>query len=263
MGTTETVSGSAEPAAVLVLAKAYAILGLFTPEAPTHDLTGIQKATGLPFSTVSRIVHSLVTGGLLARSEEGFRVGGGALRLARAAVEGTDPLDFVAPFVSELRDLTGETTGFFVLEGANRVCVYVAEATHSLMRRLSVGHVLPLYVGSPGRVLLAFSEDARRATEPTARRSFTGATKTDWADIERALNDVVRDGVAVSDGEWETGLSGVAAPVFDADGALVGAIAVSAPTSRVGGARLDGLRHTVRDAAERASIRLGFSGTRD
>ncbi|WP_100812295.1 IclR family transcriptional regulator [Microbacterium sp. BR1] len=242
------------------MTKAYTILGLFTPDAPTHELTSIQKATGLPFSTCSRIVHSLVAGGLLAPSPSGFRVGGAILRLARAAVEGIEPVDLIAPFVAELRDITGETTGFFVAEGANRVCVYVAEATHSLMRRLSIGHVLPLYVGSPGRVILAFSEEARRAVESVPRPTFTGSTKTDWADIERALTRVAYDGVAVSDGEWETGLSGVAAPVFSADGTLVGAIAVSAPTSRVNGQDLDRLCDTVRAAARQASLRLGYTG---
>jgi DNA-binding IclR family transcriptional regulator len=254
---------NAEPAAVLVLAKAFAILDLFTRDNPTHDLAAIRQATGLPFSTCSRIAQSLVAGGLLTRSPKGYRVGATVLRLAGAAVEQNEPVDLIAPYVSELRDATGETSGFFVTDGANRVCVLVAEATHSLMRRLSIGHVLPLYVGSPGRVLLAYSSEARDAAKAESRKTFTDSTKTEWAEITLALAEVVRDGVAVSEGEWEAGLSGVAAPVFAANGVLIGAIGISAPTSRVTKSDLGRLRKLVRTAGHDASLRLGFLGSPD
>jgi DNA-binding IclR family transcriptional regulator len=51
--------------------------------------------------------------------------------------------------------------------------------------------------------------------------------------IAAGLDRALEDGFAVSQGEWEAGLSGVAAPVFNAGGA----IAVSAPTAT---ARLQG-----------------------
>jgi len=60
--------------------------------------------------------------------------------------------------------------------------------------------------------------------------------------------------------ELEPGLSVVAAPVFDAGGAVVAALAVSGPTARLPGHRLALLGRVAIEQAHAVSERLGYRG---
>jgi DNA-binding IclR family transcriptional regulator len=245
---------------VLVLEKAWQVLSLFTPERPAHGIRAIREGTGLPATTCGRIVHSLVSAGILVEDEQQrYRIGMTVVRWADVALAGLDVLDVIGPMLEELRDETGETAGLFVREGVHRVCVAFAESRRPLGRRLSLGHLLPLNVGAPGRVLLACDDDALEALRGQRLAQFTDQTISTWRDLEKAVAGVRRDGHAISVGEWSLDLAGIAAPVFGARGRLVGALALSMPASRLGADRLAALRDAVVLAAARSSDALSHS----
>lgn len=239
-----------EPGQILVLEKAFQILALFTPEAPELEMRTIREGSGLPPTTCTRIVRSLLASGLLSEREGRYRVGPTALRLADAALAGLDVLDVIRPLLVELRDETAETAGFFVREGASRVCVAFAESREPIGRRLSLGHTLPLDVGSPGKVLLAFDPEALPAL-----REESGSRAGD-AGLAEAVARVRRDGYALSKGEWSPEVGGIAAPVFAADGTPAGALALSAPLSRLPAARIEELSGRLLQAAAKAEAAL-------
>jgi DNA-binding IclR family transcriptional regulator len=90
-----------------------------------------------------------------------------------------------------------------------------------------VGAVLPLDLGSGGKVLLAWAEDGERFSRVNA------------ADLE----EIRHRGWAESVAEREAGVASVSAPVFDPGGALRAAVCASGPSSRLGerpGERLAG-----------------------
>jgi DNA-binding IclR family transcriptional regulator len=247
---------TAGPPRVLVLEKAWQILLLFTSEQPAHDMRSIRAGTGLPATTCTRIVHSLVAAGILVEQEGRYRIGLTVVRWADVAIAGLDVLDAVRPILHELRDETGETAGFFVRQGAHRVCVAFAESRRPLGRRLTLGHMLPLNVGAPGRVLLAYDEQALQALRREPLAKFTEQSIDTWPALQAALDDVRRDGYAHSTGEWSLELAGLAAPVFAGDGELVGAVALSTPASRLGPDRLAPLRDALLRAASGMSDAL-------
>jgi DNA-binding IclR family transcriptional regulator len=238
-----------------VLEKAWQILSLFTPDSPEHDLRAIRDGVGLPATTSARIVHSLTAAGILVEQEGRYRVGLTVLRWADVAIAGLDVLDAVRPILHELRDETGETAGFFVRQGAHRVCVAFAESRRPLGRRLTLGHLLPLNIGAPGRVLLAYDERAPAALRSEGLTKFTEQSVDTWPALQAALEDVRRRGYAFSEGEWSLELAGLAAPVFAAE-ELVGAVALSTPASRLGPERVAPLRETLLRAAARMSQAL-------
>jgi DNA-binding IclR family transcriptional regulator len=243
------------PPRVLVLEKAWQILSLFTPEQPVHDIRGIREGAGLPATTCARIVRSLLAAGIVVEQDGRYRIGLTVVRWADVAIAGLGVLDAIRPILDELRDATGETAGFFVRQGAQRVCVAFAESRRPLGRRLALGHLLPLNVGAPGRVLLAYDDAAVEAlaNEPLAR--FTDRSIDKWPALRAALEEVRRDGFAHSTGEWSLELAGLAAPVFAANGELAGAVALSAPVARLGPDRLVPLRDALLRAAGEMSER--------
>ncbi len=242
---------------LLVLGKITEILDAFSLARPALTLGEIQQSTGLPTSTVQRLVTNMVAHGLLDRVGDRIRVGVRMAYWAAPAVKGVDVLTFVQPVLRELRDATGETATFFLSERGFRVCVAVAETRHSLRREMYVGKIMPLHAGSAGRVLLAWDDDLAATVLAGPLEPITEATITDHERL-RALIDRTRvDGFAITTAEREDGASGIATPVFDAAGELVGALSVSGPTIRVTGARCVGWVDLLAGCAETLTRTLG------
>lgn len=242
---------------LLVLGKITEILDAFTLARPVLTLGEIQKATGIPTSTVQRLVANMVAEGLLDRAGDGIRIGVRMAYWAAPATQGVDVLELVAPVVRSLRDETGETACFFRAEQGSRVCVALAETTHALRREMYVGKVMPLHVGSAGRVILAWRPDLLDRVLAEPLETLTDETITDPDALRLAVARARRDGVAVTVGEREDGASGLAAPVFDSGAELVGALGVVGPRLRMPRERCEGWVDTVVAHAEQLVRTLG------
>lgn len=218
---------------LLVLGKIVEILDAFSFARPSMTLGDIQHTTGLPMSTVQRLVGNMTTQGLLDRSGDRFSIGARVAFWAATATRNLDVLAVVQPVLDRLRDQTGETAAFFRREREFRVCVALAETLHSLRREMHVGKIVPLTAGSAGRILLAYEPDIIDQTVATPIEAVTAATVTDPAEL-RALIDRARDdGYAITVGERDSAGSGISAPVFGPSTALLGAVTISGPTLRM------------------------------
>ena len=213
----ESVSG------VGVLDKAVTILQAVA-RSPA-SLAELMSLTGLPRATVHRLGAALELHGLLRRDGAGrYELGLGLVSLGQAAAERFPLVELARPVLDELRADTGESVQLFVREGAHRRCVVSLESPHGLRWIVPQGSVLPLDVGSAGRVL---------------------------------SGEVSRQGWVQSVGEREAGVASVSAPVVVADGSTVAALSVSGPIERL--TRQPGRRlgPAVVAAADRVSSLLG------
>ncbi len=183
-------------------------------QAGAHSLAALTEATGLSRATAHRLAVALEVHRFLAREGDGrWRPG------PRLAAAGTDALlDRAAPVLARLRDVTGESAQLYRRQGEQRVCVAAADLGSGLRDTVPVGAALPMTAGSAAQVLLAFT-----GAEPPAGAAFS----------ERTLAEVRRRGWAHSVGERERGVASVSAPVFGADGRLLGAVSVSGPLERL------------------------------
>jgi DNA-binding IclR family transcriptional regulator len=218
---------------LLVLGKITQILDAFSLARPSLTLGEIQQATGMPTSTVQRLVTNMVAQGLLDRSGDQVRIGVKLAYWAAPAVKGVDVLTIVNPVLREIRDATGETACFFREEQGYRVCVALAETRHALRRDMYVGKLLPLHAGSAGRVLLAWDDELAERILSHPLEPITGATVTDPELLRELVAQTRKDGYAITTAEREDGSSGLSAPVFDSSTQLVGALAISGPTIRM------------------------------
>lgn len=182
-----------------VLDKAMVVLHAVA-DAP-RALGELQEATGLPRATAHRLATALEHHGMLRRDGEGrFELGLGLVPLGQEAATRFPLADLARPVVADLRDETGESVQLFVREGNQRRCVLSLESTHGLRWIVPLGAVLPLDVGSAGRVL-------------------SGETS--------------RFGWIESIGEREPGVASVSAPVAGPDGTTIAAVSVSGPIERL------------------------------
>ena len=182
-----------------VLDKAMVVLQTVAERPRT--LGELQESTGLPRATAHRLATALEHHGMLRRDGEGrFELGLGLVPLGQAAAERFPLADLARPLVADLRDGTRESAQLFVREGTKRRCVLSLESTHGLRWIVPQGAVLPLDVGSAGRVL-------------------SGETS--------------RVGWIESVGEREPGVASVSAPVVGPDGTTIAAVSVSGPIERL------------------------------
>ena len=226
-------TGSSASAPLLVLRKISDILDAFSLRHPELTLTDIREATGLPTSTVQRLVGNLVANGFLDRTGDQYRVGLKMAFWAAPATQDLDRLHILKPVLADLRDRLGETVCFFESSMHYRVCVAMAETRHMLRREMKVGRILPLHAGSAGRVLLAWTEGLMDQMVTESLDQLTDTTITDRRVLEEAVLQTRRDGYAITTGERQSGASGLSAPVFDSQGELVGAVTVMGPTLRM------------------------------
>jgi DNA-binding IclR family transcriptional regulator len=212
----ESVSG------VGVLDKAVLVLRAVA-ESP-QSLAGLQARTGLPRATLHRLAAALEEHGLLRRDDAGrYELGLALVSLGRTAAERFPLVDAARPVLDELRRETGESVQLFVREGTQRRCVVSLESPHGLRWIVPQGSLLPIEVGSAGRVL---------------------------------SNETPKQGWVQSVGEREAGVASVSAPVVAADGTTIAAVSVSGPIERL--SRQPGKRFgaAVLAAAERISTSL-------
>jgi DNA-binding IclR family transcriptional regulator len=108
-----------------------------------------------------------------------------------------------------------------------------------------------------GKALLAFDADLDGTVASLPRLAkLTGSTSTSRRELRAVLDDVRDRGWAINDQEREPGVRTVAAPVRNADGASVAAVAVQGPSLRMTDERIEQLVPEVVAAAEEVSSRL-------
>jgi len=209
--------------------RAIDILGLFDEQRPALSIREIVTDTGLPKTTVLRLLQTLRLNGLLWVDEHGrYAAGPALLRWARLA-EHTWQLPGAALRV--LRGLAAqhmETVHVYVRRDVHRVCIAQEEGPRSLRQVVRVGDELPLWAGGVAKALLLDAPDALLVR--VAERSPYGAAHV--ATLRRWAGEAHHDGFAVSHGEREEGLSSVAVPVRGRGGTVVAALSFGGPTSR-------------------------------
>ncbi|KAA0101380.1 IclR family transcriptional regulator [Mycolicibacterium sp. P1-18] len=229
--------GEADPSGrqqtLLVLNKITEILNAFTLTRPAMTLGEIQQTTGLPTSTVQRLVSNMVAQGLLDRVGDHIRIGIRMSYWAATARKDVDVLAVVNPVLKDMRDETTETACFFTVEQNFRVCIAVAETHHALRREMYVGKVIPLHVGSASRVLLAWNPALAEKVLSTPLEQLADRTVTSADELRALIAHTRSDGYAITAGERDDSASGLSAPVFDSAGDILGAVTISGPTLRM------------------------------
>lgn len=227
-------------------------------------VTEVGEALDVHKSTAFRLLSTLENRGLVEQHAETgqYHLGFGLVHLARAVVVGPDIARRARTACEWLARRTSETVTVSVLEADGCITIDQIIGGSSVVSRSWLGRRTPLHCTSPGKVLLAFSPRERQdalLSRPLER--YTEHTITDRDRLREILQQVQVDGYATTIEELEEGLSSAAAPVRAADGHVVATIEVSGPSYRLGPDELAAVVPDVREAAEQASARFGYTIT--
>jgi DNA-binding IclR family transcriptional regulator len=235
----DTELGASRITAVGVLDRCVALLDLLA--SGPRSLRWLADASGLPRPTAHRLLVALEAHRFVSRDAAGaFRLGPRLTELAAAAGPELDLATLAGPVLDRLHRATSESVQLYVRSGDQRLCIAARDAGTGLRDSVPVGALLPLEVGSGGKVLLAWSASA------PGRTSLP----------EAELATVRSRGWAASVAEREPGVASVSAPVLQPDGSIAAALCVSGPVSRLGQAPGRKLSTLVAEAAAELSQHL-------
>jgi len=245
---TSAVSG----AAVASVARAMRVLKAFADHPGGIALTRLSGELGYGKASLSKIMSTMEREGFVRRDGAGhFHLSWRLLALAFGHAQRVGISGVCMPVLQSLADETDELVQLAVIEGDHVLFVAKAEGPgHSLRLLPLVGVVAPTHATASGKVWLASLPDAR-ALDVLRRQGLarvTSRTITSRARLLAELRSVRRDGYAITDGELDEGGRAIAAPIVHR-GRVVGAIAVSGPSSRLPLPRLKRLAPRVQRAA--------------
>ncbi len=234
------------------------LLALVLERGP-REASELAAAIGVPAPDVEPILAALERHGLVQRDGAGrVRPGSGALRFARSGVGRADLVEHAGPSMRRLADESGETVNLMVPTAGGTEAIAQEDGRHLLGATSWIGRDVPDHASAAGKVFLA-----HRVSEIRPRlERLTPRTLVDPAALEEDLAAVRERGYATLVDELEPGLSVVAAPVLDAGGDVVAALAVSGPTTRLPPHRLAVLGRLAIEQADAVSERLGHRRTR-
>jgi DNA-binding IclR family transcriptional regulator len=194
------------------------------------DVTVAELATeaGMPTSTAYRLLGELEQHGLVQRAADStVALGTRLVALGRTAEAGLQ-VRLVAPaaaVMSELSAEVGETvilTAPCVLEA---IVLHVVETElHSVRLSYAMFRRGPMHRGASAKILAAY-------LEPGERRRLLDALGPPG--LEAELDQIRRDGFAITVGELDEGAAAVAAPILDRRGRLVAGLSIAGPAGRV------------------------------
>jgi DNA-binding IclR family transcriptional regulator len=234
---------------VSVLDRIIAILEIVRESHGSTTITQLALATGIPKSTVSRLVGDLVRNRYLTRIDGGVAIG---LRLFELGARASTPrrLGVAAlPVLAELFNATGEHLNVAVQEGQDMLSVI------SVRGRLRpapsrAGVRVPSVTTALGKAVLAFTDD-----ESVLRGIMTGLDSRARGLLERELAGVRTSSVAIDRCETFPGVIGVASPILSPDRCPLAAISVAGPAADMDPNRMAPL---VRHAALALTHRLAM-----
>ena len=197
-----------------VVSRAASILRALDGEHRGLSLSELAERTGLPRSTVHRLVTAL--------GVEGFVVGAPATgrtrlgpELARLALHSRGELQAeLRPYLEDLRRTLDETIGLSVLEPQGVRFVDQITANHPLQAITAVGELLPAWSSASGRALLAtLPAEQREEMVPRRLVAHVPSTTTDRREVMAAIERAEREGVAVTREEYTEGICAAAVAV--------------------------------------------------
>ncbi|EOM78543.1 IclR family transcriptional regulator [Rhodococcus rhodnii] len=216
--------------------KAVSLLACFGEDGLTGvGVSELARRADLSKSTTHRVLAMLERNGVVERVGTDYRLGNRLHEIGRTMyAPGQEELrDRLIPFLAELFAATQETVHLAALYDTDVVYLAKLYGHRQVPSPSRIGHRIPAHCTAVGKALLAYDPDAMQAALAAPLRRYTDRTIVDPVALATELSAIRRLGIAVENGEIQSGLSCVAVPVIGPSGRPVAALSVSGATDRL------------------------------
>jgi len=248
------------PATDNSLTRMLELLDLFTPAAPYWSADALIRFTGASRATIYRHVRALHDAGFIRPVANGnYTIGPRVIELDRQLRQ-TDPLYIAGEGVmKKLVAATGHSVLLCALFSDSVMCVREELAEKSPPNLLSRGQKRPLFTGAASKIMLPYlpPHQMRGVYAKHKKAIATAGLGSDWTAFRDALTQMRKAGYVSTVGEFNAGVLGLSAPVFNRSGQILGSLGIADAESRFKKADMAALAATVVDAANAITMRIG------
>jgi urocanate hydratase len=190
-----------ERASVRAVQRALSVLDCLSDGRSKMTLSEAARLTGLPISTVSRLLATLEGAGFLRRSAFGYACGTRLMQIGLNALKNISSYEAAEPHLVSLTEITGETC-YLGIPGDDGSVVYVRQSMspRSIRHSVWLGRAVPLQGTAIGAAM---------------------------------SGNVNAEGYAATRQTLEPDVTAIAAPVRNADGSIIAAINLTGPSYRI------------------------------
>jgi DNA-binding IclR family transcriptional regulator len=228
------------------------------------NLSAVSRGCGLCKSTTHSLISTLEQLGYVQQNQNTgkYSLGLKLFELGQVVHSSMDLRTIAMPYLLELSRRYEETVHLAILSQGEVVYIDKVDSSRSIRIASQVGGRNPAYCTGVGKVLLSgLSEDeVTKVIKGTNFRRLTEKTIVDGQTLRYCIEKARHDGYATDNEEIEVGLSCIAAPVKNHDGAVIAAISISGPTSRIVNGNYAQLTADVIETARLISAQLGYKG---
>ncbi|OGO38478.1 MAG: hypothetical protein A2W35_17130 [Chloroflexi bacterium RBG_16_57_11] len=241
--------------------KAIDILFLFTPDRPRLSLSEISRLLGIPKSTAHNLLSTLVSRGMVEQVEnEAYALGKMLVVLSQAIYVNVEFRDRAAPLLRQMADRCHESVYLTMRDGDAALYIYAIESPRRLLARTAIGERVPLHCTSNGKAILAQLSD-EEVVAIADRTNLPAYTKNTFTDLPALLEDLRATryrGFSIDNQEHEMNTYCIGAPIFNAQGHVVGACSISGADPEITISRQLEFANLVQYTAQEISRRMGY-----
>lgn len=193
----------------------------------------ISVRSGIPRSSVHRILQQLVSARWLMRHEDGYALGLRMFEIGSLVAHRSRITCAARPFTHELAERTGQVVHLAVLDQQDVVYLDKVGGAFADTLPSRVGGRLPAHCTAVGKAVLAYSPLATvREYFATGLRRRTAASLATPSALEAAIVSIRNSGYATDRDEAVPGVACVAAPIRNFD-EVVAAVSVCGPRDQM------------------------------
>lgn len=242
--------------------RALKIISLVSQSKEGRGVTELASHLDLNKSSIHKLLTTLVKNGYIEQDSitKKYRLGYIYLELSSILLESIDLRTQARIFLEELEKLTNEVIHLVVYNQGEAVYIEKLEGSETLRTHSKVGRRAPMHCTSVGKVILAYLSE-QEVLSFLQKNGLPKHTENTITDKEKFLLELIKirnQGFGTEIEENETGISCIAAPIFDNRGDITAAVSISGPTIRLTSEQLEILRPIIVDIGKKISARLGF-----
>ncbi|SLN72647.1 Acetate operon repressor [Falsiruegeria litorea R37] len=212
------------------------LLDFFSASRPEIGLSQLARLARANKATVLRHLRSLEEFGLIEQNPltKYYAIGPAAIRLAALREAANPRLDAARLRMQTAMQEVGESLHLSFLEKDILQTALVVETTkHTVRVSLDPTEVMPINATASGLSMLCYGPPTLMTQVNSGElQNFTKETLTDPDQIRAQVETIRNRGWSNSNGSYEMGVHGFAAPIFGIDRVAIGTVAFAMPENR-------------------------------
>lgn len=250
------------PGHIQSIERAASILDLVARAPYGVGVSELAAALGLAKPTTHGILRTLVHVGFVDQDDRTarYRLGAAAHRLGERRIDASLVRSHAMNWADTLAARSGEAVRIAVLDHTEVLVAHHVFRPDNSPQTLDVDARLPLHATALGKVLLAYTPGLLEQISGAGLTAYTRRTVTSMRTLVAEVAHCRAQGWACAIGEFVPDRAGLAAPLRDTGGRMVGAIGITTDGDRIGSRPDPALRALVQECAQAVSRGLPRMG---